>query len=145
MNIDTQSVEDIADPLQRALAAGTMLSKAERIVEHLKELRGAAMRTYARNVGGHKAANDLNLNRTSMYRAVRSGVSSAVIEHDDAYWQRQAMALNGRLREEGKTLEGVNNWWLLTILDELGHRTPMQAWAAGDREAVLVLKLPTGN
>jgi hypothetical protein len=139
MNIDTQEVEEINDSLQRALAADTMLSVAERMVEHLKELRGAAMRTYARNVGGLKAANDLNLNRTSMYRAIRTGVSSAVVDHDEPYWQRQAMALNGRLRARGKTREGIDVWWLQTKRNELNYRTPMQAWNAGDREAVLAL------
>jgi hypothetical protein len=139
LRIDTKEVEEIGDPLDRALAADTMLSLAERLVEHLKELRAAAMRSYARNVGGIKAADDLNMNRTSMYRAIRTGVSSAVIERDEPHWQRQAQALNGRLRQQGKTRDGVDNWWNLTIQPALSHRTPLQAWNAGDREAVLAL------
>jgi hypothetical protein len=139
LKIDTQEVEEITDPLERALAADSMLSIAERLVEHLQELRAAAMRSYARDVGGFKAANDLNINRTSMYRAIRTGVSSAIIERDEPYWQRQAAALNGRLRQQGKTREGVNNWWNLTIMPELGFRTPLLTWNAGNREAVLAL------
>jgi hypothetical protein len=139
LKIDTQEVEDFTDPLERALAADTMLSAAERLVEHVKELRAAAKRSYARDVGGLKAAADLNMNRTSMYRAIRTGVSSAVIERDEPHWQRQAQALNGRLRQQGKTREGVDTWWNLTIQPALGHRTPLQAWNAGDREAVLAL------
>jgi len=116
-----------------------MLSATERLVEHLKELRAAAMRSYARDVGGFKAADDLNMNRTSMYRAIRTGVSSAVIQRDEPHWQRQAQALNGRLRQQGKTRDGVDTWWNLTIQPALSHRTPLQAWNAGDREAVLAL------
>jgi hypothetical protein len=74
-----------------------------------------------------------------MYRAIRTGVSSAVIERDEPHWQRQAQALNGRLRQQGKTRDGVDNWWNLTIQPALSHRTPLQAWNAGDREAVLAL------
>ena len=139
MKIDTQEVEEVTDPLERALAADKMLSAAELLVEHLKELRAAAMRLHARNVGGFKAADDLNMNRTSMYRAIRTGVSSAVLESDEPYWQRQAQALNGRLRELGRTREGVDIWWNLTRHPALGHRTPSQAWVAGDREAVIAL------
>jgi hypothetical protein len=139
VRIDTQEVEDITEPLHRALAADTMLSAAERLVEHLKEIRASAMRAHARDVGGVKAADDLNMNRTSMYRAIRTGVSSAVVERDEPYWQRQAMALNGRLREQGKTREEVDTWWNSTILPALNYRTPMQAWNVGDREAVLAL------
>jgi hypothetical protein len=141
LKIDTQEVEEITDPLERALVADTMLSAAERLVEHLKELRAAAMRSHAHDVGGFKAADDLNMNRTSMYRAIRTGVSSAVIERDEPYWQRQAQALNGRLRELGRTREGVDTWWNLTRQPALGQRTPLQAWIAGDREAVLALVL----
>jgi DNA-binding phage protein len=139
MKIDTREVEDITESLHRALAADTMLSAAERLVEHLKEVRAAAMRAYAREVGGAKAAEDLGMNRTSMYRAIRTGVSSAVVERDEPYWQRQAQALNGRLREQGKTREAVDTWWNTTILPALNYRTPMQAWNAGDRDAVLAL------
>jgi hypothetical protein len=139
VKIDTQEVEDITEPLHRALAADTMLSAAERLVEHLKEIRASAMRAHARDVGGVKAADDLNMNRTSMYRAIRTGVSSAVVERDEPYWQRQAMDLNGRLREQGKTREEVDTWWNSTILPALNYRTPMQAWNVGDREAVLAL------
>ena len=139
MNIDTHEVESIADPLQRALAADKLLSLAERIVEHIREVRGAAMRTYARTVGGEQAARDLKLNRTSMYRTVRTGVSPAIVEHDDVYWQQQAIALNGRLRARDFTREGINVWWLNTLRNELNYRTPMQAWSAGDREAVIAL------
>jgi DNA-binding phage protein len=139
MKIDTREVEDITESLHRALAADTMLSAAERLVEHLKEVRAAAMRAYAREVGGVKAAEDLGMNRTSMYRAIRTGVSSAVVERDEPYWQRQAQALNGRLREQGKTREAVDTWWNTTILPALNYRTPMQAWNAGDRDAVLAL------
>jgi hypothetical protein len=139
MKIDTREVEDITEPLHRALAADTMLVAAERLIEHLKEIRAAAMRAHARDVGGVQAADDLNMNRTSMYRAIRTGVSSGVIERDEPYWQRQAQALNGRLREQGKTLEGVNTWWNSTIIPALNYRTPMQAWNAGDREDVLGL------
>jgi hypothetical protein len=116
-----------------------MLAAAERMVEHLKEVRGAAMRSHAREVGGFKAAEDLGMNRTSMYRAIRTGVSSAIVEHDEPYWQRQAQIVNGRLREQGKTHEGVETWWNSTILPALNYRTPMQAWNAGDREAVVAL------
>jgi hypothetical protein len=139
LKIDTQEVEEITEPLHRALAADTMLSAAERLVEHLKEIRACAMRSHARDVGGVKAAEDLKMNRTSMYRAIRTGVSSAILERDEPYWQRQAQALNGRLREQGKTLEGVDTWWNLTILPALNYRTPMQAWNTGDREAVIAL------
>ena len=139
MKIDTREVEDITESLHRALAADTMLSAAERLVEHLKEVRATAMRAYAREVGGVKAAEDLGMNRTSMYRAIRTGVSSAVVERDEPYWQRQAQALNGRLREQGKTREGVDTWWNTTILPALNYRTPMKAWNAGDRDAVLAL------
>jgi hypothetical protein len=139
MNINTKEVEEIKDPLEQALAADSMLSVAERIVEHLKEIRGAAMRAHARNVGGHQASIDLEMNRTSMYRAIRNGVSSAVIERDEPFWQREAMALNGRLRALGKTREGIDQWWLQIIQPELDHKTPMQAWNIGNREAVLAL------
>jgi hypothetical protein len=139
VKIDTQEVEDITEPLHRALAADTMLSAAERLVEHLKEIRASAMRSHARDVGGVQAADDLKMNRTSMYRAIRTGVSSAVVERDEPYWQRQAQALNGRLRDQGKTREGVDTWWNATILPALNYRTPMQAWNVGDREAVLAL------
>ncbi|MGC2485258.1 MAG: hypothetical protein WA359_03325 [Acidimicrobiales bacterium] len=139
MKIDTQDVEEIAEPLHRALAADTMLSAAERLTEHLKEVRAVAMRAYARDVGGMKAADDLGMNRTSMYRAIRTGISSAVVERDEPYWQRQAQALNGRLREQGTTRDGVDTWWNSTILAALNYRTPMQAWTGGEREAVLAL------
>lgn len=139
MKIDTQEVEDITEPLHRALAAETMLSAAERLVEHLREVRAVAMRSYARDVGGVRAAEDLGMNRTSMYRAIRTGISSAVVERDEPYWQRQAQALNGRLREQGKTPQELNAWWNSTILPTLNYRTPTQAWNAGDRDAVLAL------
>jgi len=139
LKIDTQEVEEITDPLKRALAADTMLSVAEGMVKHLKGLRAAAMREHARNVGGLKAADDLNFNRTSMYRAIRAGVSSAAVERDEDYWQRQAQVLNDRLREHGRTSEGVDIWWNLTRQPALGQRTPLQAWIAGEREAVLAL------
>jgi hypothetical protein len=139
MKIDTQEVEDITEPLHRALAADTLLSAAERLIEHLKEVRASAMRSHARNVGGAQAADDLHMNRTSMYRAIRTGVSSGVIEHDEPGWQRRAQALNGRLREQGKTPEGVDAWWNSTIIPALNYRTPMQAWTAGDRDAVLAV------
>lgn len=139
MRIDTQEVEELKEPLHRALAADTMLSAAERLVEQLKEIRAAAMRSYARDVGGSKAAEDLGMNRTSMYRAIRTGVSSAVIEHDEPFWQGQAQAVNGRLREQGKARDEVETWWNSTILPALNYRTPMQAWSAGDREKVVAL------
>ena len=139
MNIDTREVEQIADPLERAQAADTLLATAELIVKHLKKLRADAMSTHARAVGGYKAANDLNMNRTSMYRAIRTSVSVDVIEHDESYWQRQAAALNVRLRGRDKTKEGIDVWWNLTRQPALGQRTPLQAWIAGDREAVLAL------
>jgi hypothetical protein len=139
LKIDTLEIEEITEPLRRALAADTMLSAAERLVEHLKEVRAAAMRSHARDVGGFKAAEDLGMNRTSMYRAIRTGVSSAVVERDEPYWQRQAQSLNGRLREQGKTREGVDTWWNSTILPALNYRTPKQAWNVGDREEVLAL------
>lgn len=139
MKIDTQDVEEIREPLHRALAADTMLAAAERLVEHLREVRAAAMRSYARDVGGFRAADDLGMNRTSMYRAIRTGISSAIIEHDEPSWQRQAQVVNGHLREQGKTREEVDTWWNSTILPALNYRTPMQAWKAGDREAVVDL------
>ena len=123
MNIDTREVEQIADPLERAQAADTLLATAELMVKHLKKLRADAMSTHARAVGGYKAAND----------------SVDVIEHDESYWQRQAAALNVRLRGRDKTKEGIDVWWNLTRQPALGQRTPLQAWIAGDREAVLAL------
>ena len=96
------------------------------------------MRSYARDVGGFRAADDLGMNRTSMYRAIRTGISSAIIEHDEPSWQRQAQVVNGHLREQGKTREEVDTWWNSTILPALNYRTPMQAWKAGDREAVVI-------
>ena len=101
MKIDTQDVEEIREPLHRALAADTMLAAAERLVEHLREVRAAAMRSYAREVGGFRAADDLGMNRTSMYRAIRTGISSAIIEHDEPSWQRQAQVVNGRSTRAG--------------------------------------------
>ncbi len=95
------------------------------------------MRSYAREVGGFKAAEDLGMNRTSMYRAIRTGVSSAIVEHDEPYWQRQAQAVNGRLREQGKTREEIETWWNSTILPALNYRTPIQVWSTGDRETVV--------
>jgi hypothetical protein len=74
-----------------------------------------------------------------MYRAIRTSVSVDVIEHDESYWQRQAAALNVRLRGRDKTKEGIDVWWNLTRQPALGQRTPLQAWIAGDREAVLAL------
>lgn len=139
MKIDTCDVERIAEPLERALAVDTVLSEAERLVEYLKALRATAMREHAHNVGGHRAADDLNLSRSSMYRAIRKGVSSEYLERDDPYWQRQASSLNERLIRRGKSREGVNVWWNLTIQPALGGRTPLQAWIAGEREAVLAL------
>jgi DNA-binding phage protein len=142
LRIDTQEVEEITEHLHRARAADTMLSAAERLVDHLKEVRAVAMRSHARDVGGLRAAEDLGMNRTSMYRAIRTGVSSAVVERDEPHWQRQAQALNGRLREQGRMREEIETWWNSTILPALNYRTPMQAWNAGDREGVLAL-VPT--
>ena len=139
MKIDTSEIERIAEPLERALAVDGMLSGAVRLVEYLKALRATAMREHAHNVGGHRAADDLNLSRASMYRAIRRGVSSEQLERDEPSWQRQAQALNDRLRQRGKTHEGINVWWNLTIQPALGGRTPLQAWIAGDRESVLDL------
>lgn len=137
--LNTVEVEGIVEPLERALAIDEMLGDAERIVEYLKALRATAMREHAHNVGGHRAAEDLNVSRASMYRAIRKGVSSDQLERDEPYWQREAQALNDRLLRNGKTLEGVNVWWNLTIQPILGGRTPLQAWLAGDRESVLAL------
>jgi hypothetical protein len=139
LKIDTQEVEQITDHLERALAADTMLSVVERIGKDLRELRAEAMRSHARDVGGWKAAADLNMNRTSMYRAIRAGVSSVTVERDEPYWQREAAALNDRLRKSGRTREGVDIWWNLTRQPALGQRTPLQAWIAGERDAVLAL------
>lgn len=139
MKIDTDDVEQIGDPLERSLAADTMLAEAERIIEYLKELRAAAMRAHARMVGGFQAANDLKMNRTSMYRAIRKGVSSVKVERDDMYWKLQAQALDARLRKHGKTPEGVRVWWYATIHPQLGQRTATEAWNAGEREAVIAL------
>ena len=139
MKIDTSEVEHIAEPLGRALALDEMLAGTERIVEYLKALRATAMREHAHNVGGHQASEDLNLSRASMYRAIRKGVSSDQLERDEPFWQRQAQALNDRLQQRGKTREGINVWWNLTIQPPLGGRTPLQAWLAGDRESVLAL------
>lgn len=139
MNVDTIEAECIVEPLERALALDRVLSHAEQLVEYVKALRATAMREHAHNVGGNKAAEDLNLSRASMYRAIRKGVSSERIERDDPFWQRQAMSLNDRLLQRGKSREGVNVWWNLTVQPALGGRTPLQAWIAGDREAVLDL------
>ena len=110
LRIDTHEVEEIEEPLHRALAADTMLSAAERLVEHLKEVRAAAMRSYAREVGGFKAAEDLGMNRTSMYRAIRTGVSSAIVEHDEpsgSAKRRQSMADYGsRVKRERRSKRG---------------------------------------
>jgi hypothetical protein len=139
MNVDTNEAERIVEPLDRALALDQVLSAAEHLVEYVKALRATAMREHAHNVGGNKAAEDLNMSRASMYRAIRKGVSSERIERDDPFWQGQAQSLNDRLLQRGKTREGVNVWWNLTIQPALGGRTPLQAWIAGDREAVLDL------
>ena len=139
MKIDTSEAEGIAEPLERALAVDGMLTGAERLVEYLKALRATAMREHAHNVGGHQAADDLNLSRASMYRAIRKGVSSEQLEREEPFWQRQAQALNDRLLQRGKTRDAINVWWNLTIQPALGGRTPLQAWIAGDRESVLAL------
>ena len=139
MQIDTYEVEIIDDPLSRALAADTALGEAEHIVEFLKILRSSAMRDHARRVGGQRAAEDLNMNRSSMYRAIRKGISTLAVERNEEYWQRQAVALNGRLVANGMKKNQVNTWWNMTVQKGLGNRTPMQAWNAGDRDAVLAL------
>lgn len=139
MKIDTTEVEQVAEPLERALAIDDLLAEAERVVEYLKALRATAIREHAHNVGGHQAAADLNVSRASMYRAIRRGVSSEQLDRDDPYWQGQAQALNDRLRGKGKTPEGINVWWNLTIQPKLGGRTPLQAWIGGDRDSVLAL------
>jgi hypothetical protein len=139
MEIDTRDVELIDNPLHRALTAEVLLGHAERMVEYLKVLRSSAMRDHARQVGGYQAAEDLNMNRSSMYRAIRKGVSSVAVERDDAYWQRQAAALDQRLVTNGTKKIAVHIWWNLQVQSGLGNRTPMQAWNAGDREAVLAL------
>jgi len=139
MKVDTYEVEQIVDPLERALKLDEALAEAERLIEYVKALRATAMREHARNVGGVKAAESLNMSRASMYRAIRKGVSSEQIEADEPEWQRRAQALNERLRHEGKTREGIDIWWNATIQPALGHRTPLQAWLAGDREEVLAL------
>ena len=139
MKLDTIEVEEVVEPLERALAIDDMLAEAERLVEYLKALRATAMREHAHNVGGHQAATDLNVSRASMYRAIRKGVSSDQLEGDEPYWQGEAQALNDRLLRNGKTREGINVWWNLTIQPRLAGRTPLQAWLAGDRESVLAL------
>jgi len=139
MKLDTMEVEQVADPLERALAIDETLAEAERLVEYLKALRATAMREHAHNVGGNQAAKDLNLSRASMYRAIRRGVSSDQLDHDEPHWQQEAQALNERLQRNGKTREGINVWWNLTIQPRLGGRTPLQAWLAGDRDSVLAL------
>jgi hypothetical protein len=139
MRIDTDDVEQIGDSLQRSLAADEMMAEAERIIVYLKELRAEAMRAHARKVGGFQAANDLKMNRASMYRAIRKGVSSAKVERDDMYWNLQAKALDARLRKQGKTQEGIRVWWYSTRHPQLGQRTAAEAWNAGDKEAVIAL------
>jgi hypothetical protein len=139
MKIDTTEVEQVTDPLERALLIDDTLAEAERLVEYLKALRATAMREHAHNVGGHRASEDLNMSRASMYRAIRKGVSSDQLDDDEPHWQREAQALNDRLSRLGKTREGINVWWNLTIQPKLGGRTPLQAWLAGDRESVLSL------
>jgi hypothetical protein len=139
MKIDTMEVEQVAEPLERALALDDLLAGAERLVEYLKALRATAIREHAHNVGGQQAAADLNVSRASMYRAIRRGVSSDQLERDEPFWQRQAQSLNERLQRNGRTPEGINVWWNLTIQPKLGGRTPLQAWLGGDRESVLAL------
>lgn len=139
MQIDTREVELIDNPLDRALAADALLGDAERMVEYLKVLRSSAMRDHARQVGGYQAAEDLNMNRSSMYRAIRKGVSSVAVERDEDYWHRQATALDQRLLTNRTKKIDVHIWWNLQVQSGLGNRTPMQAWSAGDREAVLAL------
>lgn len=139
MQIDTDDVERIRDPLDRSLAADTMLAEVQRKIDYLKEVRAAAMRELVRKVGGFQAADALNISRASMYRAISKGVSSEAVERDDMHWHRQALVINDRLRKQGKTKEGINIWWNATIQPGLDDRTPMQAWSAGDYDAVLAL------
>ena len=139
MLIDTDDVEAVGDPLKRAQAADDQLAEAERLVEYLKELRAEGMRAYARQVGGFKAAADLNMNRASMYRAIRRGISSGAAERDEMYWHMQAKALEARLRKQGMTADEIRNWWYAPVRPELGQRTAIEAWRIGMYEAVIAL------
>jgi len=53
--------------------------------------------------------------------------------------QRQAAALNHLLGEIGLTSAEQTKWWNLVGYEELGGRTPTQAWLAGDEDSVRAL------
>lgn len=125
--------------LQRALLADTFMEQANEFHEQCKRIRLAAIRALVNEVGGFRASELLEMHRTSLYRALRKGVSAGVIEQDDAHWQRQAQKLNARLRAQGKTTQAINAWWNETFLPDLGGRSPLQAWNAGEHEAVMAL------
>lgn len=53
--------------------------------------------------------------------------------------QRQAAALNHLLGEIGLTSDEQTKWWNLVSYEELGGRTPTQAWLAGEEDSVRAL------
>ena len=52
---------------------------------------------------------------------------------------RQAAALNHLLGEIGLATNERTRWWNLVSYEELGGRTPTQAWLAGDEDSVRAL------
>lgn len=139
LNIDTDKLEEQADVLERLFSADTYLAEVARMEEELKRVRAEALRQLVNTVGGARAADLTNLNRASLYRAIRKGVSSDEIERDDAYWHQQAQRLNASLRRLGWSSDQVNHWWNDQGQRALGGRTPLQAWTAGDQQEVLKL------
>jgi hypothetical protein len=56
---------------------------------------------------------------------------------DDGYEsQRRGAALNVLLNQIGRSEGKETEWWNFQAYDELGGRTPTQAWLAGDEKAV---------
>lgn len=53
--------------------------------------------------------------------------------------QGRAAAINLLLGEIGLSTGSQTRWWNLVGYEELGGRTPTQAWLAGDEEAVRAL------
>jgi hypothetical protein len=49
---------------------------------------------------------------------------------------RRAAALNELLRQIADSTGAVTEWWNFSRYEQLGDRTPTQAWLAGDHELV---------
>jgi hypothetical protein len=60
-------------------------------------------------------------------------------ERDETEWQTRAAKFNEKLRATGRNSEQINAWWNNISHPLLGNRTPMRAWADGDRKAVLAI------